>query len=181
MLLRIANFFAAPFGSSEWLLNYFGARDVDYTYNSEGAPVLTDQGRTELTAVWRYITSPAYALFSAYRSQEFATVSHAAEAAMLAAIEPDPTQGFYSPTAATHGALAKDTFTVGVSDIVQGRRPIGDLDSLADAAWPPIGGPLPGTRCALNFGPRSTKDDNRVHLGNVQVRPAELPITRMTC
>ena len=48
-----------------------------------GAPVLTEQGRNELTATWRYITSPAYALFSSVRSEEFARVSHAAETAMI--------------------------------------------------------------------------------------------------
>ena len=50
MLLRIANFFAAPFGTQEWLLNYFGVKDTDFTYNADGSPVMTDQGRSELTA-----------------------------------------------------------------------------------------------------------------------------------
>lgn len=130
MLLGIANFFASPFGSTEWLLNYFGAQNADFTFNSEGAPTLTDQGRTELNVEWRYITSPSYALFSAYRSQEFATVSHAAEQAMLAALEPDPTLGLYSPTAAGKGVVIQGPFMAGVSDIVQGRRPLSDLDSL---------------------------------------------------
>jgi putative aldouronate transport system substrate-binding protein len=134
MLLRVANFFAAPFGSTEWLLNYFGVKDVDFTFNAEGAPVLTDQGRTELTAVWRYITSPAYALFSANRSQEFAQVGYAAEQAMIAVMDVDPTLGLYSATAAAQGQLAQDTLMSGVSDIIQGRRPLSDLDSLV-AAW----------------------------------------------
>jgi putative aldouronate transport system substrate-binding protein len=130
MLLRVANFFAAPFGSTEWLLNYFGVKDTDFTFNADGAPVLTDQGRSELTAVWRYVTSPAYALFSANRSQEFAQVSYAAEQAMIAAMDVDPTLGLYSATAASSGQLAQDTLMSGVSDIIQGRRPITDLDSL---------------------------------------------------
>ena len=134
MLLRIANFFAAPFGSQEWLLNYFGVKDTDYTFNADGAPVFTDQGRAELTAVWRYVSSPAYALFSANRSQEFATVSHAAEEAMIAAMQTDPTLGLYSATAASQGPLAQDALMSGVSDIIQGRRQIGDLDSLV-ADW----------------------------------------------
>jgi putative aldouronate transport system substrate-binding protein len=134
MLLRIANFFAAPFGSQEWLLNYFGVKDADYTSNAEGAPVLTEQGRTELTAVWRYVSSPAYALFSANRSQEFAQVSYAAEQAMIAAMDVDPTLGLYSATAASQNPLAQDAFMSGVSDIIQGRRPISDLDSLR-ADW----------------------------------------------
>jgi putative aldouronate transport system substrate-binding protein len=130
MLLRVANHFAAPFGSKEWLLNYFGVQGTDFNFNQDGAPVLTDQGRTELTAVWRYVTSPAYALFSANRSQEFAQVSYAAEQAMIAAMDEDPTLGLYSATAAMQGALASDTFYSGVSDIIQGRRPLTDLDSL---------------------------------------------------
>jgi putative aldouronate transport system substrate-binding protein len=134
MLLRVANFFAAPFGSQEWLLNYFGVKDTDFNFNPAGAPVLTDQGRTELTAVWRYVSSPAYALFSANRSQEFAQVSYAAEQAMIAAMELDPTLGMYSATAASQGQLAQDALLSGVSDIIQGRRPIGDVDGLV-AEW----------------------------------------------
>jgi putative aldouronate transport system substrate-binding protein len=134
MLLRVANYFAAPFGSQEWLLNYFGVKETDFTFNADGAPVLTDQGRSELTAVWRYVSSPAYALFSANRSQEFAQVSYAAEQAMIAVMELDPTLGLYSATAASQGPLAQDALLSGVSDIIQGRRPMGDLDSLV-ADW----------------------------------------------
>ncbi len=130
MLLGVANFFGAPFGSKEWLLNYFGVQDTDFKFNADGAPVMTDQGRSELTAVWRYISSPAYALFSANRSQEFAQVSYAAEQAMIAAMDVDPTLGLYSATAASSGQLAQDTFMSGVSDIIQGRRPVTDLDGL---------------------------------------------------
>jgi putative aldouronate transport system substrate-binding protein len=96
--------------------------------------VLTDQGRAELTAVWRYVSSPAYALFSPNRSQEFAQVSYDAEKAMLAALNLDPTLGLYSPTAAAQAQLAQDTFMAGCSDIVQGRQPISTLDSLV-ADW----------------------------------------------
>jgi putative aldouronate transport system substrate-binding protein len=134
MLLRVANFFAAPFGSKEWLLNYFGVQDTDFKFNAEGAPVMTEQGRNELTAVWRYVSSPAYALFSANRSQEFAQVSYAAEQAMIAAMDVDPTLGLYSATAASSGPLAQDTLMSGVSDIIQGRRPVSDLDGLV-ADW----------------------------------------------
>ncbi len=130
MLLRIANFFAAPFGSEEWLLNYFGVKGTDFNFNADGAPVLTEQGRAELTATWRYVTSPPYALFSANRSQEFANVAYAAETAMMAAASEDPTVGLYSATALSQGILAQDTMYAGVSQIVQGRRPLTDLDGI---------------------------------------------------
>jgi putative aldouronate transport system substrate-binding protein len=130
MLLRIANYFAAPFGSQEWLQNYYGVKDVDFNFNAEGSPVMTDQGRSELTAVWRYVSSPAYALFSPNRSQEFAQVSYAAEQAMIGAMQVDPTLGLYSPTAAGQAQLAQDAFLSGCSDIIQGRRQISEMDSL---------------------------------------------------
>jgi putative aldouronate transport system substrate-binding protein len=96
--------------------------------------VLTDRGRTELTATWRYVTSPPYALFSSVRSQEFATVSHAAEEAMISSMQLDPTLGLYSQTAFNRGIPAQDVLYSGVSDIVQGRRPLSDLDGLV-AEW----------------------------------------------
>lgn len=134
MLLRIANFFAAPFGSEEWLLNYFGVKGTDFNFNQDGAPVLTEQGRAELTATWRYVTSPPYALFSANRSKEFADISYAAEQAMMAAAVEDPTVGLYSATALSQGILAQDTLMHGVSDVVQGRSQISELDGFV-AEW----------------------------------------------
>jgi putative aldouronate transport system substrate-binding protein len=139
MMLQVANFFAAPFGSREWLLNYYGVKDVDYTTNSSGAPVLTDQGRADMSATWRYITSPAYALYSAYRPEEFARVSHAAEAALIDVMRVDPTRGLYSETTFKQGILAQDQFLGGAADIVQGRRPLGDLAGLV-TAWRQNGG-----------------------------------------
>ncbi len=130
MLLRVANLLAAPFGSTEWLANYYGVKDVDFTFRADGAPVMTDRGRSELTAVWRYVSSPAYALFSPNSSQEFAQHTHDVEQAMIAVMDVDPTLGLYSATAAANGQLASDAFYSGVSDIIQARRPVGDLDSL---------------------------------------------------
>lgn len=138
MLLGVANFFAAPFGSQEWLLNYYGVKDTDYQFDARGLPIPTDQGRAELTATWRYITSPPYALFDTVRSQEFATVTHAAEQAMLAVAQFDPTLGLQSASAFQLGIPAQTTFNAGVQDIVLGRRPLADLDQLSQTgALPP--------------------------------------------
>ncbi|MBV8716541.1 MAG: extracellular solute-binding protein [Chloroflexi bacterium] len=130
MLLHVADFFAAPFGSQEWLLNYYGVKDVDYQFDANGLPIQTDQGRAELTATWRYITSPPYALFDTVRSQEFATVAHAAEDAMLAVAQFDPTLGLQSASAFQLGIPAQTTFYAGIQDIVLGRRPLSDHDGL---------------------------------------------------
>jgi putative aldouronate transport system substrate-binding protein len=134
MLLGIANFLAAPFGTEEWLLNYYGVKDVDYKPDEANNPVPTDQGKAELTVTWRYITSPPYTLYDTVRSQEFATLTSNAEQAMLAALQTDPTLGLYSASAFSQGIPAQNTLYDGISDIVQGRRPISDLAGLL-AAW----------------------------------------------
>ena len=61
-------------------------------------------------------------------------VSHAAEEAMMASMQLDPTLGLYSQAALSQGIVAQDTLYAGVSDIVQGRRQISELDSLV-AEW----------------------------------------------
>ena len=53
---------------------------------------------------------------------------------MIAAMDVDPTLGLYSATAASQGPLAQDTLMSGVSDIIQGRRPLSDLDGIV-ADW----------------------------------------------
>ena len=75
-----------------------------------------------------------YALFSANRSKEFADISYAAEQAMMAVAVEDPTVGLYSATALSQGILAQDALYAGVSEIVQSRRPVSDLDGLV-AEW----------------------------------------------
>jgi putative aldouronate transport system substrate-binding protein len=49
-------------------------------------------------------------------------------------MELDPTLGLYSATAASQGPLAQDALLSGVSDIIQSRRPLTDLDGLV-ADW----------------------------------------------
>jgi putative aldouronate transport system substrate-binding protein len=134
LLLNVLNVLAAPFGTEEWLVNYYGARDVDYTFDAQGAPEPTAQGRADTAAAWRYVTSPPPVLFDPARSMDFATISHAAEQAMVAARIDDPTRGLYSPTAFKSAITAETAWYAGLSEIVQGRRPMADMDQLL-ADW----------------------------------------------
>ena len=101
MLLRVANFFAAPFGSRNGCSTTSACKDTDYKFNADGAPVPTEQGRSELTAVWRYISSPAYALFDTIRSQEFAQRLVRRRTGDDRRGQFDPTLGLYSASAAS--------------------------------------------------------------------------------
>src|SRR5262249_23921699 len=47
-LLRILNYFAAPFVTQEYQLLNYGMKDIDFTLDARGNPILTDQGKAEL-------------------------------------------------------------------------------------------------------------------------------------
>ena len=107
------------------------SENVDYKFDDSGTPVPTDQGRAELTATWRYITSPPYALFDTVRSQEFATVTHVAEEAIWpsrSSIQRSDSTVCLRVSAGHPGAVRRST--PGVQDIVLSRRPLSDLDGL---------------------------------------------------
>ena len=58
---------------------------------------------------------------------------------MAAAGVKDPTLGLYSPSFANLNASLTQAVNDGVSDIVQGRRPVTDLDSIV-STWRSNGG-----------------------------------------
>ena len=129
-LLRIMDYLGAPFASEEWSFLNFGDPNVHHTLDADGNPVLTQQGVTELTVPWKYLTATKPALYDAKKSEEFARVTQASQQALAAVGIPDPTIGLYSPTQATGGVQLANDFHSGIVDIVVNRRPFGDLAGL---------------------------------------------------
>jgi putative aldouronate transport system substrate-binding protein len=127
-ILRILNFFASPFGSEEHMLANYGVKDVDYTLDANGNPVLTQQGQQDYSTAWIFLARPPEVLYDA-NAPDFARTVQADQAPYIQVGITDPTYGLFSPTAAA-GAAIESTFTAGVDDIVFGRRPLTDLDQL---------------------------------------------------
>lgn len=50
LMLRVANYFAAPFGTKEYLVNRFGVEGVHYEFNEDGDPVRNQKGTVEGSA-----------------------------------------------------------------------------------------------------------------------------------
>jgi putative aldouronate transport system substrate-binding protein len=130
LVLRLMNYLAAPFGSQEANLLLYGVQGVDYAPDAEGIPAVTNQGRSELTIPWKYLTANPSVLFDPARPKDFATWSQEDEKAMTAVGIADPTLGLYSPTYTAKNNLMNPTFYSGVQDIVSGSRPLTDLDAL---------------------------------------------------
>ncbi|GAA3756104.1 extracellular solute-binding protein [Salinactinospora qingdaonensis] len=57
-LLALADFIAAPFGTTEHLLINYGVEGVHHERNADGAPELTEKGSTEVTQTYSFLVTP---------------------------------------------------------------------------------------------------------------------------
>jgi putative aldouronate transport system substrate-binding protein len=129
-LLRIANWLAAPFGSAEDLLLTIGVKDIDYTLGADGSVTVLPPSNTDANSVpWKYIVQrPQVAYWPAV--PDYAKAATDFEKAAIAAGVADPTLGFTSATLDSKGAPLAQTLTDGITDVLAGRRPIGDFDQV---------------------------------------------------
>ncbi|MFE3448586.1 hypothetical protein ACFXJ8_06575 [Nonomuraea sp. NPDC059194] len=127
--LRVADFFASPFGSEEYTLIQYGLEGTDHTRDDKGNPVLTEQGAKDTTVPWKYLAAPTQPVFDA-SSKEAVTLVHEALAKMIAVGVADPTSGLFSPTEENKYESLHTMRSDRVTSIIAGRAPVSDLDQL---------------------------------------------------
>jgi putative aldouronate transport system substrate-binding protein len=128
-LLRILNFLAAPFGTQEFHLVNYGVKDVDYTLDDSGSPVLTKKGQADVSVGWDRLAVPMSVLFNP-TDPNFVKVAYADEQALAPLLLADATEGLDSPTDNAKGPPLTQHFSDGLGDIVTGRSPLSVLDDL---------------------------------------------------
>jgi putative aldouronate transport system substrate-binding protein len=129
MLLRVLNYLAAPFGTEEDLLLRFGVQGSEWAPDQNGNPQFTDKGRADFMP-WRNIVAPAPVAFLPITTPEFPTLLQDWERQLAPVGIEDASVGLVSRTYAQKGATANRTLGDGLTDIVTGRRPMGDYDQL---------------------------------------------------
>jgi putative aldouronate transport system substrate-binding protein len=129
MLLRVLNFLAAPFGTEEDLLLRFGVKDVEWVADPNGNPQFNDKGQADFMP-WRNIVAPAPVAFVPGNAPEFPALLQEWEKQLAPVGVEDGSVGLVSRTYAQKGATANRTLGDGLTDIVTGRRPFSDYDSL---------------------------------------------------
>jgi putative aldouronate transport system substrate-binding protein len=129
MLLRVLNYLAAPFGTEEDLLLRFGVKDVEWILDANDSPQFTDQGRADFMP-WRNIVAPAPVAYVPVNAAEFPSVLQQWESDLAAVGIEDASVGLVSRTYAQKGATANRTLGDGFDDIITGRRPLTDYDTL---------------------------------------------------
>jgi putative aldouronate transport system substrate-binding protein len=137
-LLRVLNWIASPFGSQEYMLMRYGVKDVDYTLDDKGNPVLTTQGKADTTIPWQYITQPPAALYFP-TNPEYPQVMQDGEKAMLPYAQIDPTSTLYSPTYAAKNTVLNQMVYTQIGEIVLGRADVSSYDQLV-RDWKSQGG-----------------------------------------
>ena len=129
-LLRILDWLAAPFGSQEDLLLTAGIKDVDYTLDDRGNPVLTDRGNADANNVpWKYTLQHPQVMYIA-DLPAYAQAAHTAEQLLIPLGVTDPTLGAYSPAQGAQGTLLQKRFMDDLTELLSGQRPVSDYDQL---------------------------------------------------
>lgn len=131
LCLRMADYLAAPFGSEEYSYLSYGEEGVDHTLDEQGNPSVTDRGRTNTAVQSRYLGDAPKAIYCPGRPQD-AEPQHRYQTAAIERGVANASLGLFSNTAAGENATADKAFTDAVNQIVQSRRPYGDLDGLVD-------------------------------------------------
>lgn len=127
-LLRVLNWLAAPFGTEEYKYRLYGQEGREHTVK-DGNPTLTKTGVANTVVPIRYLADAPYALYQPGRPED-ADTQHAYQTTVLAKSVRNPVLGIYSDTASNKNAAADKNFLDNLWEIVQGRKPIAELDTM---------------------------------------------------
>jgi putative aldouronate transport system substrate-binding protein len=112
------------------LLLSYGINGQDYSLDDRGNPVPNQDGLARSAFVpWQYIARRPHVNYQA-DLPGFAKASYDVQQRIMPLGVEDPTNGYYAPTAFSKGVTADTTINDGIVDIILGRRPFGDYDSL---------------------------------------------------
>lgn len=128
VLLRIADWLAAPFGTEEYLFNKYGIAGRNYELDGSD-PVPSDRA-TEVNIGSLYFSDTARVIYSPGRPE---TVQDAwdHQSAVTEKQVVDPTYGLISETASRRLNSLAGELTAVQDDIIYGRRPVSDWESAA--------------------------------------------------
>jgi len=137
-ILRVLDWCAAPFGSTEYELNAYGVEGRHFTRAEDGSPVPTDLGRRELAGQYSFIGGRVPVIVATADVPHFVQDFFAYTTSTIRYLEQDLFEGIkialppnYSKTIiATEDKL---------NDVLRGRRPLSDLHQIV-REWRNSGG-----------------------------------------
>lgn len=121
MLLRVLDYYAAPFGSEEYLFMNYGLSGRDYNFDSNGNPKTTDMWSEVLALTYMCQPMDDTLYFPSEVNDALIAQRGIEEAEPLLT---DPTAQLYSATALSTAGTLQQLNTDFLSDIVTGRKPL---------------------------------------------------------
>ncbi|MFC7309652.1 hypothetical protein ACFQVC_36245 [Streptomyces monticola] len=133
MLLDVLNYLAAPFGTKEREFLEFGTEGTDFTYDKDGFPQRTKQGKQQVEGLYSGLTTATTAPFVLQPAsfpgdegvQDVRDI-YAVEKKLLATAVPNATIGHYSDAYTERFGRMQTESNDLVNDIVAGRRKISE-------------------------------------------------------
>ncbi|MFI9008358.1 extracellular solute-binding protein [Actinosynnema sp. NPDC053489] len=136
-LLRLANFVAAPVGTTEHYLINYGVEGKHSTRDANGAPGLNELGRKEITLTYGFVSAPPDTIIDA-QYPDFVKAKHAWLADAYEHQVRPLTFGMRIEEPAEHSKLGQE-YQDKTYDILRGRVDVGEVDALAEK-WRKAGG-----------------------------------------
>lgn len=129
-IAQVINYMASPFGTAEELYMQWGEEGRHHTWDDKlKTPVFTDTGLAEVGREFTYIGCNPFIVFNpGYSAQTKAFC--ALERKIIPAARQTATLGLYSRTNDGKGVGLSTALDDGIGQIMQGRRPMGDLTKL---------------------------------------------------
>ena len=130
-ILKIADWLAAPFGTTEYLFRKHGIEGVHYDWQ-DSVPVPNTATQAEIQVGQGYlIDGPAHLYYTGLGDMVEVMQDHMNTLTENA--ETDPAYGLYSPTRSEEGpALESEILAVSL-DIITGRKPVSDWDGAVES------------------------------------------------
>jgi putative aldouronate transport system substrate-binding protein len=142
-LLRVLDYFAAPFGSEEWVFLYFGLEGVHHEIKADGSRELTARGKAELGDRFNLPNLPNLTNCPqvSYYQGAPGDAEYVQDVArdMLAIGLDNPTLSLSSPTNVTKAAELNQLYKDRLTSIIVGREPLTAVDTFI-ADWRSRGG-----------------------------------------
>ncbi len=126
-LLRVLDYYAAPFGSEERIFLQYGIAGIHHTVQPDGTRILTNAGKAEIGELNNQTNNvPAY--FFPEAPGDAQLMQNLARDLIAIGVN-DPTLGYYSPTNTTKGGELRQLRIDRLNALITGREPLTALDT----------------------------------------------------
>jgi len=126
--LALINWLSAPFGTTEWVMKNYGEEGKDFTFDGEGNPIRTEEGKKNVDSIasaGNTLAAPEAINFNPGFDQDTKYIYEQTQNLLKFAVR-NPTNGSYSDTNAKVGPKITKMVRDKTTDIITGRAKVSE-------------------------------------------------------